>query len=60
MAAAVLTIILTFVAAGGVWLGLGPKFTLSEDEQVNGLLNLGLYYLVGLPLVFVVVFAVIG
>ena len=60
MAAAALTIILTFVAAGGVWLGLGPKFTLSEDEQVNGLLNLGLYYLVGLPLVFVVVFAVIG
>ena len=60
MAAAALTIILTFVVSGGVWLGLGPKLTLSEDEQANGLLNLGLYFLVGLPLVFAVVFAVIG
>lgn len=60
MAAAALTIILTFVVSGGVWLGLGPKFALSEDEQANGLLNLGLYYLIGLPLVFAVVFTVIG
>jgi len=60
VAAAALTIILTFVAAGGVWLGLGPKFVLSDDEQANDLLNLGLYFLLGLPLVFAVVFAVIG
>ncbi|MCZ0945022.1 MAG: hypothetical protein OXJ53_18375 [Gammaproteobacteria bacterium] len=60
MAAAVLTIILTFIASGSVWLAMGPKFALSEDEQANGLLNLGLYFLIGLPLVFAVVFAVIG
>ena len=60
MAAAALTIILTFVAAGGVWLGLGPRVALSDDEQANGLLNLGLYFLAGLPLVFAVVFTVIG
>ena len=60
MAAAALTIILTFVVSGGVWLGLGPRFALNEDEQANGLLNLGLYYLIGLPLVFAVVFTVIG
>ena len=60
MAAAALTLILTFIAAGSVWLGLGPKFALNEDEQTNGLLNLGLYFLIGLPLVFAVVFAVIG
>ncbi|MCY4213823.1 MAG: hypothetical protein OXF68_09380 [Gammaproteobacteria bacterium] len=60
MAAAALTLILTFIASGCVWLGLGPKFTLSEDQQANGLLNLGLYYLIGLPLVFAVVFMVVG
>ncbi len=60
MAAAALTLILTFIASGCVWLALGPKFTLSEDEQANGLLNLGLYFLMGLPLVFAVVFTVIG
>ena len=60
MAAAALTIILTFVVSGSLWLGLGPKFVLSEDEQANGLLNLVLYFLIGLPLVFVVVFVVIG
>ncbi len=60
MAAAALTIILTFVASGSVWLGLGPKFALSEDEQANGLLNLGLYYVMALPLVFAIVFTVIG
>lgn len=60
MAAAALTIILTFVVSGCVWLGLGPRFALNEDEQANGLLNLGLYYLIGLPLVFAVVFTVIG
>lgn len=60
MAAAILTIILTFIASGSVWLAMGPKFALNEDEQANGLLNLGLYFLIGLPLVFAVVFAVIG
>ena len=60
MAAAALTLILTFIAAGSVWLGLGPRFVLSEDEQTNGLLNLGLYFLIGLPVVFAVVFVLIG
>ena len=60
MAAAALTLALTFVAAGGIWLGLGAKFRLNEDEQVNDLLNLILYYTLCLPAVFAVVFTVIG
>lgn len=60
MAAAALTLALTFVAAGGIWLGLGAKFRLNEDEQVNDLLNLILYYALCLPAVFAVIFTVIG
>ena len=60
MAAAILTLVVTLLAAGGVWLTLGARLKLSEDEQVNDLLNLGAYYFLGLPLVFVVIFAIVG
>lgn len=60
MAAAALTLALTFVAAGGLWLCVGAKLKLNEDEQVNDLLNLILYYALCLPAVFVIVFMVIG
>lgn len=60
MAAAVLTLVLTFLAAGAAWIALGPRVRLDEDDQVNGLLNLGLYYLLGLPVIFIVVFTIIG
>ncbi len=51
---------MTFVVAGGLWLVLGAKLSLSDDEQQNDLLNLVTYYLIGLPLVFFVVFAIVG
>lgn len=60
MAAAALTLALTFLAAGALWLCVGAKLKLNEDEQVNDLLNLVLYYALGLPVVFVIVFALIG
>ena len=60
MAAAVLTLVITLVAASAVWLVLGARFRLSEDKPVNDLLNLGAYYLMGLPVVFVVIFAIVG
>lgn len=60
MAAAALTLALTFLAAGTLWLCVGAKLKLNEDEQVNDLLNLVLYYALGLPVVFVIVFALIG
>jgi len=60
MAAAVLTLVLTFLAAGAAWIALGPRVRLDEDDQVNSLLNLGLYYLLGLPVIFIVVFTIVG
>lgn len=60
MAASVLTLVVTLVAAGGVWLAFGARLKLSEDRQVNDLLNLGAYYFIGLPVVFVVIFAIVG
>ncbi len=60
MAAAALTLALSFVVAGALWLGVGVKIKLNEDKQVNDLLNLALYYFVSLPVVFAIVFAVIG
>lgn len=60
MAAAVLTLVVTLMVAGGLWLTLGPRLQLNEDGQVNDLLNLVAYYLLGLPIVFVVIFVIIG
>ena len=60
MAAAILTLVVTLMAAGGLWLSLGAKLRLSEDEQVNDLLNLLAYYFLGLPVVFAIVFAIVG
>ncbi len=58
--AAALTLILTFLVAGVIWLGLGSRLPLNEDQQANELWNLLVYYLLSLPLVFVVVFFVVG
>lgn len=60
MAASVLTLVITLMAAGGAWLVFGARLKLSEDAQVNDLLNLGAYYFLGLPFVFVVIFAIVG
>ena len=60
MAASVLTLVVTLVAAGVVWLVFGARLKLSEDRQVNDLLNLGAYYFLCLPVVFIVIFAVVG
>ena len=60
VAAGVLTLVVTLLAAGGAWLTVGARLKLSEDRQVNDLLNLGAYYFLGLPVVFVVIFAIVG
>ncbi len=60
MAAAVLTLVVTLLAAGAVWLTFGARLRLSEDSQVNELLNLGAYYFLGLPIIFFVIFALVG
>ena len=60
MAAAALTLALTFLVAGTLWLSVGAKLKLNEDQQANNLLNLVLYYVLCLPVIFAIVFAVIG
>ena len=60
MAATILTLVATLLVAGGSWLVLGTRFRLNEDEQINDLLNLTAYYFLGLPVVFVFVFAIVG
>ncbi len=60
MAASVLTLVVTLLVAGGAWLVFGARLKLSDDRQVNDLLNLGAYYFLSLPVVFVVVFAIVG
>ncbi len=60
MAAAILTLVATLLVSGGLWLVLGARLPLNEDEQVNDLLNLIAYYFLGLPVVFIIIFAVVG
>ena len=60
MAAAVLTLVLTLMVAGGLWLAAGARLRLNEDRQVNDLFNLVAYYFLALPVVFAVVFAIVG
>ena len=60
MAAGILTLVITFVVAGGLWLGFGTRLKLNDDEQQNELLNLVAYYVISLPIVFFVVFAILG
>ncbi len=56
MAATILTLILSFILGGAVWLGVGPRLRIKHDAQQNDLLNFLSYTLIALPLMFVVVF----
>ena len=60
MAAFVLTIALSFCLAGGLWLLFGSRFSLSEDNQQNEVLNLAAYFIGTLPVSFVLIFFGIG
>ena len=59
MAAIVLTLTLTIILAGGLWLVLGARLALAEDARQNDVLNLfayaGVVLLLVLPFVFFVV-----
>jgi hypothetical protein len=56
MAATVLTLVLTIIAAGCVWLVIGNRMRLHPDERQNDILNLVVYAAVMLPIFFAVVF----
>ncbi len=59
MAATILTLVLSFVVGGAVWLGVGTRLKIKSDTQQNDLLNFLSYTLIALPLVFTVVFYLI-
>jgi hypothetical protein len=59
MAAIVLTLVVSLILAGLLWLAVGPRFRFDSDPAQNDLLNLGGYLLLLLPFVFVTVFFLI-
>ena len=59
MAATILTLVLSFIVGGAVWLGLGPRLRIKNDAQQNDLLNFLSYTLIDLPFVFSFVFYVL-
>ncbi len=56
MAAVVLTLVVSFMGAGILWLLAGDRFHLDDDVQQNDILNLALYTGILLVPVFLVVF----
>lgn len=60
MAAILLTMICSLFIGGGLWLALGSRFSLSDDEEQNERLNLILFFVGSLPLSFVLVFFGLG
>lgn len=59
MAAVVLTLVVSFMGAGILWLVVGDRFALDADVQQNDILNLALYAGILLVPVFLVVFFVL-
>ena len=56
MAAVVLTLVISFMGAGVLWLTLGGRFHVNNDVQQNDILNLAIYAGILIVPVFVVVF----
>jgi len=56
----ILTLALSLLVAGGIWLTLGSRLRLSDDEELNEWLNFAAYYLGMLPVSFVLIFFGIG
>lgn len=59
MAAGLLTLVIAFLAGGGLWLAIGARLRLAQDVQANDLLNLVAYVGGALPVAFALVFYVL-
>ena len=59
MAAGILTVVIAFLGGGGLWLALGPRMQLAQEEQANDLLNLVAYVGALLPVAFALVLFVL-
>ncbi len=56
MHAAILSLILSFIAAALVWLSVGPRMELNEDPRQNEILNVLAYVAIAFPFCFAIVF----
>lgn len=56
MAAVILALVISFMAAGVLWLVAGDRFQLDDDVQQNDILNLAIYTGLLIVPVFLVVF----
>jgi hypothetical protein len=56
MAAVILTLVISFMAAGVLWLVAGDRFQLDDDVQQNDILNLAIYTGILIVPVFLLVF----
>ena len=54
MVAVILTLVLSFLVGGSIWLLAGPRMSLSTDEHVNEVLNLLAYVGMALLPVFAI------
>ena len=59
MAAVILTLVLSFVVGGAVWLLVGARFSFHEDKERNEILNLVAYIGAIMPVAFLIVFYLI-
>lgn len=59
MVALLLTLGLSLVLAGLLWLGVGARLRLNPDSEQNDVLNLISYFLLLLPFAFLFVFFVV-
>ena len=60
MAAAVLSLVLAFIVGGGLWVFLGSRLPLADEDDRNQVLNLITYVALSLVPAFVVVFFVLS
>lgn len=56
MVAVVLTLVLSFLAGGSIWLLIGSRLSLNEDSDVNEVMNLIAYVALALAPAFALVF----
>jgi hypothetical protein len=56
MGAVILTLVLTVIAAGSLWLTIGNRLRLHADARQNEILNLAVYAALVFPVFFLIVF----
>ena len=56
MAGAILSLLITVLVTGGIWLAFGSRVKLSEESEQNDILNIAVYALATLPFAFALVY----